>query len=286
MKANDLWIDVDGTEIHFVETGNGSPILLIPGWPQTWYAWRVVMPLLAKSGRRVIACDPPGLGDSDLLPGGIQYDTGGIADMLAKALQSLGVAQADVVGHDVGTWIAFAYATRHPDAVRRLVLSEAGIPGVTPDSAFTLANAPRIFQFFFNSVPELPELLTRGKEREFLSWLFRTKAVNPDAIAPAALDEYLRTYGDPARMSAGSEYYRAVLADMAQNKGSRLRAPTLALGGENGVGSALYEALKSHADDLQGGTMLGYGHYLPEECPEELAQRILAFVEKPCLIYV
>jgi hypothetical protein len=89
----------------------------------------------------------------------------------------------------------------------------------------------KFFQFFLNAVPELPELLTRGKEREFLSWLFRTKSVNPHAIGPAALDEYLRTYGDPARMSAGFEYYRAVLTDIAQNKSARLKVPTLALGG-------------------------------------------------------
>ena len=114
------------------------------------------MPLLAKSGRRAIACDLPGLGDSDLLPGGIQYDTGGIADMLAKALQSLGVAQADVVGHDVGTWIAFAYATRHPDAVRRLVLSEAGIPGVTPDSTRPRASRVAVVSHSVNVIDPRP----------------------------------------------------------------------------------------------------------------------------------
>lgn len=279
----DLWATVNGTKLHFVQLGDGPTVVLVPGWPQSWYAWRLVMPLLAKSGRQVIACDPPGLGDSDLLPPGKKYDTGGVADLLAEALHLLGIKRADLVGHDVGTWISFAYAIRHPDALRRLVLMEAGVPGVTPESAFGLANAPKVFQFFFNAVPELPELLTRGKEREFLSWLFRTKSVNPHAISPAALDEYLRTYGDPARMSAGFEYYRAVLTDIAQNKSARLKIPTLALGGEKGVGSTLHNSLKNFTEDLQGGMIPGYGHYLPEECPDELAQRILTFLgDTPC----
>jgi pimeloyl-ACP methyl ester carboxylesterase len=274
----DVWITVDETKLHFVKTGEGPPIILIPGWPQTWYAWRRVMPLLAKSGRRVIVCDPPGLGDSDLLPAGKKYDTGAVADLLAKAFQALGVDRADVVGHDIGTWIAFAHAAQHPEMVRRLVLLEAGLPGITPDSAFALANAPRVFQFYFNSVPELPELLTRGKEREFLGWLFRTKTVNHDAISPADLDEYLRTYSDPARMTAGFEYYRAVLTDIEQNKSGYLNMPVLALGAEKGVGTTLYTALRKHVADLEGGLIPGHGHYLPEECPEELTRRLLAFL--------
>jgi pimeloyl-ACP methyl ester carboxylesterase len=222
----DLWITVDETKLHFVKTGEGPPIILIPGWPQTWYAWRRVMPLLAKSGRRVIV----------------------------------------------------AHAAQHPEMIHRLVLLEAGLPGITPDSAFALANAPRVFQFYLNSVPELPELLTRGKEREFLGWLFRTKTVNPDAISPADLDEYLRTYSDPARMTAGFEYYRAVLTDIEQNKSGYLNMPVLALGAEKGVGTTLYDALRKHVDDLEGGLIPGHGHYLPEECPEELTRRLLAFL--------
>jgi len=158
------------------------------------------------------------------------------------------------------------------------VLLDAALPGITPDAAFAVANAPKVFQFYLNAVPDLPELLTRGKEREFLAWLFRTKAADPAAIGPADLDEYMRTYGDPARMSAGFEYYRAVPADMEQNRAAaKLSMPVLALGAEKGTRTALHEALQGHADRLEGGQIDGYGHYLPEECPDELARRILAF---------
>jgi hypothetical protein len=103
-----------------------------------------------------------------------------------------------------------------------------------------------------NAVPELPELLTRGNEREFLEWLFRTKSVNRDAIGALDVDEYVRSYRDPARMTAGFAYYRAVPSDSEQNKSAApLMPPTLALGAEKGVGLALYHALKGHAHDLR-----------------------------------
>ncbi len=276
ISFQDAKVAANGVRLHYVGAGTGDPVVLISGWPQSWYAWRRVMPLLADAGYRTIAFDPPGLGDSDLLPDG--YDTGRVAEVLQNALQTLGLKRVDLVGHDVGTWISYAYATRYPDAVRRLVLLEAALPGVTPEAAFGLANASKVFQFYLNAVAELPELLTRGKEREFLAWLFRTKSANPEAIGSADLDEYARTYKNSARMTAGFGYYRAVQTDIEQNKAAgRLVMPTLALGGEKSVGTALYEALKGHADHLEGGQIDRYGHYLPEECPNELARRILSF---------
>ncbi len=277
-------VEAEGVAIHAVALGPAEApvVVLVPGWPQTVYAWRRVMPLLAAANFRAVAFDPPGLGGSDFLPEGKPYDTGSVADVLHAAAAALGLARFVLVGHDVGAWIAFAWAGRHPSAVERLVLLEAGLPGVTPEKAFSVENAPKIFQFYLNAVPELPELLTRGKEREFLAWLFRTKAARPDAIGPDDLDEYVRSYGDPARMTAGFGYYRAVPADIAQNRAAPpLTMPVLALGAEKGVGTALFDALQGRADLLRGGQIEGHGHYLPEECPDELARRILAFAETP-----
>lgn len=274
--------DAGGVRLHHVQCGptDGAPVVLVPGWPETWYAWRRVMPLLAAAGRRAIAFDPPGLGQSDYLPQGTAYDTGRVADVVYEAVTSLDLEPFDLVGHDVGCWIAYALATRHPGAVRSLTLLEAALPGVTPDAAFAVTNAPKVFQFYLNAVPDLPELLMQGKTRDFLAWLFRTKAADPRAIGPADVDEYVRRYDDPARMTAGFDYYRAVPASLAQNRAAaRLTMPTLALGGEHGVGTALHDALRGHADRLEGGQILGAGHYLPEECPDELAARILAHAD-------
>ncbi len=271
---------VDGTAIHYAEAGSGDPVVLVPGWPETWYAWRRVMPLLAAAGYRAVALDPPGLGDSGLLADG-KYDTGRVADLLQAAIQALGFGRYHLVGHDVGTWISFAWGSRHAADLRSLTLLEAALPGITPDAAFSVGNAPKVFQFYLNAVPELPELLVHGHEREFLAWLYRVKSVHTDAIGPADLDEYMRTYGDPARMAAGFGYYRAVPADIEQNRAAGpLSMPVLAFGAEKGTGSALFQALKGHAPNLQGGQIDGYGHFLAEECPELLAQRIIDFTRQ------
>ncbi len=272
--------EVRGVPIHHVEAGRGEPVVLVPGWPESWYAWRRVMPLLAAAGYRAVALDPPGLGDSGLLADG-KYDTGRVADLLQGVTQALGLGRYHLVGHDVGTWISFAWASRHAADLRSLVLLEAALPGITPDAAFGVENAPKVFQFYLNAVPELPELLVCGHEREFLAWLYRVKSVHTDAIGPADLDEYMRTYGDPARMAAGFGYYRAVPADIEQNRAaSALLMPVLALGAEKGTGPALFQALKGRAPNLKGGQIDGYGHFLAEECPELLAQRITDFTRQ------
>ena len=264
---------------HEVGPTDGPVVLLVPGWPQTAHAWRHVQLILAEAGYRTLALDLPGMGGSDFLPQGVAYDTGHVADLLATAVAGAGIARFTLVGHDVGTWVAYAWATRHPQGVDRLVLTEAAIPGVTADAAMPLAAAPKVFQFYFNAVEELPELLTQGREREFLDWLFRSKTMVKDAIGEADLDHYVQSYSRPGRMTAGFAYYRALLQSIAQNKAAATPSmPMLALGGEGGVGETLYMALKAKAPQTQGGSMAGVGHYIPEEAPDAFAERLLAFL--------
>ncbi len=270
---------VNGLDWHFVQIGphHSPPVILLPGWPETWYAWRRLMPLLADRGKHVIAFDLPGMGETDFLPEGTTYDASRIADLLYQALRSLGFAQVDLVAHDLGCWVAYSLATSFPQMVRRLGLLEAAVPGISPP--FDLSKAPKVFQFYFNAVPELPEMLTRGKERELLSWLFRTKSADANAIGPEDLDEYMRSYSDPRRMAAGFAYYRAVPMNIQKHQTApALAMPTLALGGEKGVGMALYQSLRDRAESLTGGMLEGCGHYLPEECPRELADHVLSLL--------
>jgi len=174
---------VDGTAIHYAEAGSGDPVVLVPGWPETWYAWRRVMPLLAAAGYRAVALDPPGLGDSGLLADG-KYDTGRVADLLQGAVKALGLGRYHLVGHDVGTWISFAWGSRHAADLRSLTLLEAALPGITPDAAFGVGNAPKVFQFYLNAVPELPELLVRGSTASSPST--RTRSVPPTSTSTCA----------------------------------------------------------------------------------------------------
>ena len=124
----------DGVRLHYVTCGSGEPVLLIPGWPQSWYAWRFVIPMLAEAGRRVIAVDPRGFGDSDKPDTG--YDVGTAALDIHRLIDGLDLNEGkgiDIVSHDVGTWIAHAHAVEHPTDVRRLVVTDALIPGVSPE---------------------------------------------------------------------------------------------------------------------------------------------------------
>lgn len=271
-----------GQRLHYVIGGQGEPVLLVPGWPQTWYAWRKVMPALARH-YTVVAVDPPGLGDSDKPFDG--YDTNAVADRLHAFTQALGWDRFHYVGHDVGVWIGFPYAHRHPDTLRKLVLIDATVPGIVPPEAYAF-EAQRIhknWHFFFLALPDLAESLLSGREREFLTWLFQSKSENMQGIGAQALAEYVRCYGAPGGWRAGAGYYRALFDDMAQNRihaRTRLTLPVLAMGGASALGSMMADMLRTVADDVTG-LVAPCGHYVPEEAPAYLNEQLIAFLGRP-----
>lgn len=280
-------VRVDGVRFHYVTAGSGEPVVLLPGWPESWIAWRRVVPLLVAAGRAVTVLDPRGFGDSDKPAGGYDLDTA--AGDLHGFLAATGIARSggvDIVAHDVGTWIALAHAAAFPGEVRRLVVTESAIPGVSPygppgvpSEAINLKS----WQFPFNRLIDLPEILVQGHERDYLSWIFATKSTRAYAIEPAALDEYVRVFAAPGGARAGFDWYRAAFSPegLAQAKlraTRRLPMPVLALGGKDGVGDGLRATVATLGDHVTGGGIgEGCGHFLPEECPEELTAAILAF---------
>ncbi len=258
-----------------------KPVILIAGWPQTLHAWRHVQDRLAADGIYSIAIDPPGLGESDLLGDVARYATPNVATIMADALAKAGIEQYTLIGHDVGAWIAYAWGCNAPTGLVRLVLLDAAIPGTLPEAGFLVENAPKVFQFFFNAVPNLPERLTNGRERVYLDWLFESKTRIAGAIGRNDVDEYMRCYGQPERMSAGYDYYRAVPHTIAALANApKLAMPVLAIGAEHGVGEALAKALGPKCDDLTGNVIAGSGHFIPEEAPAELTDRLLAFLQR------
>lgn len=274
-------VTVRGAKMHYVTGGEGEPLVLVGGWPESWYAWRKVMPDLAQH-YKVYAFDLPGQGDSGFATA---YDTETIAGYLHDALVTLGVKQHLLVGHDVGAWLAYAYAANYRDVTKKLVLMDAAIPGVAPDQAFMLSDAThnKIFQFFWHAVPDLPEAMTKGRERQYLAWFFQAKSFNPDTVAGADLAEYTRVYSKPGYMKAGFDYYRAFFTDHQQNRKSmqtKLEMPVLTIGGDiaKATGDTMLKAMQQAATSVQGGAISGCGHYLAEECPQEVSARILTFL--------
>jgi pimeloyl-ACP methyl ester carboxylesterase len=280
---------IDGTRFHYVTAGTGDPVLLLPGWPESWIAWRKVLPLLVGAGRRVVVLDPRGFGESDKPVTGYDLDTA--ARDLHRFLEATSLSSPggiDIIAHDVGTWIAHAHAVDYPADVRRLVLTESNIPGVTMFAGGIPSEAANLksWQFAFNRLNDLPEMLVQGRERAYLAWIFATKSFRPYAIDAAALDEYTRQYSAPGAMRAGFAWYRANfdaegLAQAKTRAAKRLTMPVLALGGSEGVGDALRATVAALGDRVQGGPIMGAtagcGHFLPEECPDELTEAVLKF---------
>ena len=281
---------VNGVKLHYVEGGEGAPVLLVPGWPQSWYAWRHLMPPLVAAGRRVIAVDPRGYGDSDRPASG--YDMKTVAAEMhgfAEALGLLGGGGVDVVGHDIGTWISYAYAADWPGDVKRLALFDGAIPGVSPPPPAEVPTAEqniKTWHFAFNRLDDLPELLLRGREREFLTWFFSSKSVRPWTIGPADVDEYVRVALIPGSARASADFYRVSFGPegLAQNRAraeKKLALPVLAYGADSGVAGSLVGTLRGIAENVQGGIFANCGHYMPEEAPEAILRELTRFFELP-----
>ena len=272
-----------GTRFHLVEGGSGPVVVLMTGFPQSWYAWRRVMPLLSDR-YKVVAIDLPGQGDSDKPASG--YDTRTTGERINALLKTLDHAAYFMAGHDIGSWIAYPYVARYPNEVKRLVLLDANIPGVTLRSTIQLGFEQnlRSWHFLFNTVPDLPEALLQGRERVLIQWFFQRKTANPAAtFSTADIDEYERVYSKPGNLNGMLGYYRAIFEDMAQNAEltkARIKVPVLALGSEFGSAPDLYEAMKPLCENLQGGVIRNCGHYIPEEQPQDLATRMIAFFDQ------
>ena len=274
----------DATQ-HSVLCGpaDGPLVVLLHGWPQTSFCWRLVMPRLAGAGYRCIAVDLPSLGDSAPPPDG-RHDTDSIARTLnARIAPLVGGRPFHLVTHDVGTWVGYPYAFLFPDEVLSLVLSDAALPGLPLSHiGYPLTRGVTSWHFFFHALPELPAALIEGRERLYLEWFFRNKSARPDVVAPDAVDHYVAKYSGPGRMDATLAYYRDIFDSMEQNRAhaqtARLAMPVLAIGAELGVGDRLGLAMAHAAELSESRVFKGAGHYLPEETPQDFARAVLDFI--------
>src|ERR687892_967633 len=147
---------VNGIQLHYVMGGEGDPVVLLHGWPETWYGWHKVMPALSKN-HTVIVPDLRGLGDSSKPPAG--YDGKTLAEDIHQLVTQLGFETVSLVGHDIGTQVAYSYAAAHPTEVKKLAVMELPIPGFTPPRL-----EGKIWWFVFHQTPDVPEALVQGKE--------------------------------------------------------------------------------------------------------------------------
>jgi len=271
--------DLGDVRLHYVTAGEGFPVVLLHGWPQTWYEWRHIMPELARH-YRVIAPDLRGLGDSSRPAAGYDKKTVG-NDIWRLVHDHLGIAAFHLVGHDWGGPTAYAVAAAHPDAVRKLAILDVSIPG---DGTPNISQGGRRWHHAFHQTLDLPEALVAGREDIYFGWFYRNYGHHPNVIPEADIAEYLRTYRQIGALRAGFAYYRNIPQDIADNAAVaarfKLPMPVLALGGANawGRGMEVVESLRRMAVDVRGGIIENCGHWMPEEQPEELLRRLLPFL--------
>ena len=267
--------DVNGIRLHYVIGGQGFPVVLLHGWPETWYEWRKIMPALAEK-YTVIAPDSRGLGDSERTES--DYDASTLAEDVFSLVQSLGFQQIFLVGHDVGVSTAYAYAAKYREAVQRLVILDIPLEGFGREDFAAKRNA--WWYGFFQAPGGLAESVLEGHEGILLQWFFSRASA---AFTQEDIDEYVRCYSGRDSLRAGFEYYRAFPTNAQQfteYAKQKLSIPVLALGGENSGADWPYYSLAQVAEDVSGGIIPQCGHYIAEEQPEELLQRLNTFLSE------
>jgi pimeloyl-ACP methyl ester carboxylesterase len=274
------YIDTGELRLHAVTGGDGPPLLLVHGWPQTWYAWRMLMPTLARDFT-VITVDQRGIGLSDKPQDG--YDTSTLARDLVALMEALGHRRFAMYGTDVGMPIAYALAADHPDRVARLVVSEAPLPGVSPSPPLflpPLLNA-RLWHLAFNQLPKVNEQLVTGREDIFFGAEFDASA-GTNKLPADVVKYYIDTLAaSPDHLRGSFGFYRAIPTSIAQNeqrKTRRLTLPVLAIGGAESSGEGPGTTMKLVADDVQTVVLTGSGHWVAEQAPEQLLAALTKFL--------
>ena len=272
------YADLTDVRLHYVVAGQGFPVVLLHGWPQTWYEWRHIIPGLSQKFQ-VIAPDLRGLGDSSRPAAGYDKKTVG-NDIWRLVHDVLKIDAFYLVGHDWGGPTAYAVAAAHPEAVKKLAILDVTIPG---DGSPNISQGGRRWHHAFHQTMDLPEALVAGREDIYLGWFYRNYGHRPDVIPDADIAEYLRTYRQPGALRAGFSFYRNIPRDVADNEAIaatfKLPMPVLALGGNNAWGRRMevVESLRRMATDVRGGVIDNCGHWMPEEQPDELLRHLLDF---------
>ncbi len=267
--------DLDGVTLHYLTAGDGPAVVLLHGYAETSLMWKPIMPTLAERFT-VIAPDLPGIGDSSIPQDGL--DMAGAAVRIHALVKSLGVEKAEVVGHDIGLMVAYAYAAQFPSEVSKLVLMDAFLPGVEGWEA--IYNNPGIWHFRFNG--PTPELLVEGRERIYFEHFWNDFAADKTHSIPEENRQaYTAAYSRPGRMRAGWAYFvsfQQAAKDFAGFAQTKLPMPVLSIGGEKANGVALGRQVKLVAMDATAVIIKNSGHWLMEEQPAATSEALLGFL--------
>lgn len=266
--------NANGTQLHYVRGGSGPAIVLLHGFPEDWYEFRLVMPRLAKRFT-VIAVDLRGVGES--APSNSGYDAQNLAEDVHQLVMNLGLEHVYVFGHDIGGMVAYAWARRYPEMLRGVMIFDVGFPGLDPWQE--ILSHPAFWHVRFHQT-HLPEELVSGRQAEYFRYFL-------SQFGEAEVEHYAYAYRDPDHLPAAFETYRAFPANekfFAAQRG-RIDLPIVLGSGEHDAFApfltSIAAAMRAHGcTNLKTEMIQGAGHYVAEDKPDGLAQLIEQYSAK------
>ncbi|MEU2253607.1 alpha/beta fold hydrolase [Nocardia xishanensis] len=277
--------DVDGVRMHYVTGGSGTPVVLIHGWPQTWYGWWPIMPALAEH-HTVYAVDLPGLGDSTGSPTG--YDKATLARYVHTLVADrLGVRDARVIGHDFGAAVAFQYAAQFPADTARLGYLDLPLPGPAIDAPTYRSLS---WHIAFHTQRRVPETVVGDDVRAYLALFYPQVAYEGTAFGgtsdrspftDAEIDEFARTYSRPEALAGGFELYRALDKDVRDTiAAAPIDVPTLLMAAQGQLDAVRATVSPRMTNIVQVADVPRAGHWLVEENPDFVTEELERFLDR------
>lgn len=269
-------IATNGVTLHVRVGGTGPAVVLLHGYGETGDMW-VPLAIDLVRDHQVIVPDLRGMGLSSIPAGG--YDKKMQGRDIAGVMDALKVEHADVVSHDIGIMVAFAFAAQYPSRVTRLVMMDAPVPGVGPWEE--ILKNPLLWHFRFGG-PDM-ERLVKGRERIYLDRFWNEFSADPKKFSEAARQHFAKLYARPGAMRAGFAQFAAFDQDAIDNreflKAGKLAMPVLAIGGEKSFGLTMGEVTRAGATNVQGISIKDSGHWLMEEQPAATVKAIRTFLD-------
>ena len=282
LTATERMVDAAGTAIFVRESGQGPPVVLLHGFPETGRCWQAVAGALSEN-HRVLVPDLPGYGRSARPT---SYDSTTLANTMASFMEATGAPRAAVVGHDWGGGVAFRLALTHPDQVERLAVI---------NSPFRKLDLRHGWHMLFFNLPLLPEAVLTAAGDRWIDFILRAASMAPAAFEPDALAEYHEAYRSLERKRSAFAYYRTVTRKIIGSKLPTIRRPartrptrprgsiempTLVIWGalDKALPIALAEGIVKEIPHARLETIPDAGHFVPEERPERVAQLLKEFL--------
>jgi pimeloyl-ACP methyl ester carboxylesterase len=270
-------IDSDGATIYVRIGGQGPAVVMLHGFGDSGDMWAPVAAALVKN-HTVVVPDLRGMGLSSHPEGGYDKKTQGRD--IARVLDRLKVDKADLVTHDIGNMVGYAFAAQFPVRVTRWVIIDAPLPGIGPWDE--IIRSPMLWHFNFRG-PDV-ERLVKGRERIYLDRFWNELSANPKAIDEASRRHYASLYARPGAMHSAFNQFAAFSQDAVDNKAfadqGKLSMPVLALGGDHSFGTQMADIMRLVATDVTAGVITASGHWVMEEQPKQTTAAIVDFIDK------